>query len=229
MAIEDVLAGREFRLSIEEMQAAGRAYQEEIMQARQAAGDENKSLGEQFLAKNKGADGVTELDSGLQYKVLAEGDGERPTLVEEEQRLEVAVLTERDLLHHVARGRRAEQNDGRELLAVPERQDRSRRREGAHVRAFRCLCDDVIESSALEDGGPGMARDPPMEGTARLDAAHFGPSEYADVAARSRGLVDRSLNITLPNNFLRQQAIAENGTRKATGNNQPTISTIWNS
>lgn len=36
----------------------------------------NKKLGEAFLAQNRANDGVMETESGLQYKVLAEGEGE---------------------------------------------------------------------------------------------------------------------------------------------------------
>ena len=40
---------------------------------------ENRRSGEEFLAKNKKADGVFTTASGLQYKVLTMGDGEIPT------------------------------------------------------------------------------------------------------------------------------------------------------
>lgn len=39
---------------------------------------ENKAAGSAFLAKNKEMEGIVELPSGLQYKVLAEGSGESP-------------------------------------------------------------------------------------------------------------------------------------------------------
>ena len=42
MAIEDVLAGREFRRSIQEMQAAGEAYQQELLAARESAAADNE-------------------------------------------------------------------------------------------------------------------------------------------------------------------------------------------
>lgn len=54
-------------------------YQRE-MQAKQMTelkkiGDENKRIGETFLAENKEKEGVVTLPSGLQYKVLTEGKG----------------------------------------------------------------------------------------------------------------------------------------------------------
>jgi FKBP-type peptidyl-prolyl cis-trans isomerase FklB len=44
-----------------------------------AAEDKNsKEAGEKFLADNKGKEGVVTLPSGLQYKVIKEGDGAKP-------------------------------------------------------------------------------------------------------------------------------------------------------
>jgi FKBP-type peptidyl-prolyl cis-trans isomerase len=39
----------------------------------------NKKVGEEFLAANKTKDGVVTLPSGLQYRVLTEGTGPKPT------------------------------------------------------------------------------------------------------------------------------------------------------
>lgn len=46
---------------------------------KQAKADENLKAGHDFLAENKKREGVTELPSGLQYEVLSEGDGPKPT------------------------------------------------------------------------------------------------------------------------------------------------------
>ena len=40
--------------------------------------EEHKKLGSEFLAKNRKEKGVVELSSGLQYKVIKEGKGEKP-------------------------------------------------------------------------------------------------------------------------------------------------------
>jgi len=45
----------------------------------QQAGESNKQAGQQFLAANKSKDGVVTLPSGLQYKILKEGTGPKPT------------------------------------------------------------------------------------------------------------------------------------------------------
>jgi len=47
--------------------------------AREKAASENKANGEAFLAANAKQDGVVTLPSGLQYKVIEEGTGPKPT------------------------------------------------------------------------------------------------------------------------------------------------------
>jgi FKBP-type peptidyl-prolyl cis-trans isomerase FklB len=42
-------------------------------------GESNKKDGDAFLAANKGKEGVVALPSGLQYKILKEGTGAKPT------------------------------------------------------------------------------------------------------------------------------------------------------
>ena len=39
----------------------------------------SNAVGEKFLAENKNKEGVVTLASGMQYKVLRQGDGESPT------------------------------------------------------------------------------------------------------------------------------------------------------
>lgn len=41
---------------------------------------DNKAAGDAFLAENKGKDGIKTTESGLQYKVINEGNGKKPTL-----------------------------------------------------------------------------------------------------------------------------------------------------
>ncbi len=45
----------------------------------QVAGEANKKEGEAFLAANKSKEGVVTLPSGLQYKILQQGTGPKPT------------------------------------------------------------------------------------------------------------------------------------------------------
>ena len=60
-----------------------RAYfqkkQQEEMAKRKEEGEKNKAEGEKFLAENKNKEGVQTTESGLQYIVLKEGTGEKPT------------------------------------------------------------------------------------------------------------------------------------------------------
>ncbi len=53
------------------------AKREKKNRSRGSSGN-NRKTGSDFLDKNRQKEGVLETDSGLQYKVLEEGDGERP-------------------------------------------------------------------------------------------------------------------------------------------------------
>jgi len=65
------------------MQAVMMAFQVRMMgvqhQKDSAAAIDNQKTGDEFLASNKAKDGVKTTSSGLQYKVLKEGSGARPT------------------------------------------------------------------------------------------------------------------------------------------------------
>src|SRR6058998_67161 len=69
------LSDEEIRESMMALNKEVRAKQEE---KRRQQGEKNKVEGEKFLAENKTKPGVIALPSGLQYKVLAEGQGESP-------------------------------------------------------------------------------------------------------------------------------------------------------
>jgi FKBP-type peptidyl-prolyl cis-trans isomerase FklB len=49
------------------------------------AGQENKKAEEEFLAQNESKEGVVKLPSGLQYKIIKDGNGEKPTSEESVQ------------------------------------------------------------------------------------------------------------------------------------------------
>ncbi len=72
----------EAKYTDEELQTAMQAFQEEMMAAQQARMEEqaaeNIAAGETFLAENAEKEGVEVTDTGLQYTVLEEGDGESP-------------------------------------------------------------------------------------------------------------------------------------------------------
>ncbi|MCY7421026.1 MAG: FKBP-type peptidyl-prolyl cis-trans isomerase [Chitinophagaceae bacterium] len=52
---------------------------EKLAQMRNDKAAENLKAGQDFLAENKTKPGVTELPSGLQYQILNEGSGPKPT------------------------------------------------------------------------------------------------------------------------------------------------------
>ena len=80
--IEDALSGKESRLSEEEMGTSLSNLRQKSVTAMQAAlkqqAEKNLVEGEKFLAENKTKEGVKTTASGLQYKVLEEGEGPSP-------------------------------------------------------------------------------------------------------------------------------------------------------
>lgn len=52
---------------------------EKLAQMRNDKAAENLKTGQDFLAENKSLPGVTELPSGLQYQILTEGTGNKPS------------------------------------------------------------------------------------------------------------------------------------------------------
>ncbi len=81
--LKDSLAGGKTLLTEEEARATLTQMQNEVRQKQQEkmqqAGEGNKKEGEAFLAANKTKEGVVTLPSGLQYKILKEGTGPKPT------------------------------------------------------------------------------------------------------------------------------------------------------
>ena len=82
-AIKDVLEGKELKVSHREAQTIVQEYftkQEQKLQAERAEkGKVHKEAGEKYLAENAKKEGIVTLPSGLQYQVLKEGNGKKPT------------------------------------------------------------------------------------------------------------------------------------------------------
>jgi len=78
-AIADVLADKPLQLTVPEMQTLFADYQKREAAKKEMAGSANQAEGAKFLAENKSKQGVTELPSGLQYKVITAGTGKQPT------------------------------------------------------------------------------------------------------------------------------------------------------
>ena len=81
-AIRDAYQGNEPQVGMDEMRQRMMALQERIraerMQAFQQLAEQNQSRAEQFLADNAGRSGIVSLPSGVQYRIIEEGDGQRP-------------------------------------------------------------------------------------------------------------------------------------------------------
>lgn len=83
LALKDVRDGVPSRLSDEEMQTVMQTFQEQAMAQREEEqkkiAEENAAAGAKFLEENKAKEGVTTTESGLQYRVITEGSGAKPT------------------------------------------------------------------------------------------------------------------------------------------------------
>jgi FKBP-type peptidyl-prolyl cis-trans isomerase FklB len=81
--LRDAVNGSKPLLNDQDAQAALVALQLEVRKRQEAertmALEANKKVGDAYLAANKAKDGVVTLPSGLQYKILKEGTGPKPT------------------------------------------------------------------------------------------------------------------------------------------------------
>ena len=91
--IKDSMAGSKLLLTETEERAVLTEVQNQMMakqkaamakedEKMKAAAEPNRKEGEAFLAANKTKEGVVTLPSGLQYKVLAQGNGPKPALTD---------------------------------------------------------------------------------------------------------------------------------------------------
>ena len=83
-AFRDTLAGNKLLMSETEATAALKTYEEDqkhdFEHAKQMISEKNKRAGEALFAENVKKEGVVTLPSGLQYKILKQGDGKKPSL-----------------------------------------------------------------------------------------------------------------------------------------------------
>ena len=82
--MRDTFSGKKLLLTEEQLQTIMTAFQKDLIQkqteAAKARAEKNKKEGEPFLADNSKKEGVVTLPSGLQYKILKDGDGKKPTI-----------------------------------------------------------------------------------------------------------------------------------------------------
>jgi FKBP-type peptidyl-prolyl cis-trans isomerase FklB len=79
LAIEDALNKTPARISPEQAKEVMNAMQQREQQQQAERAEKNKAAGEAFLKDNKEKQGVVELPSGLQYKIIQQGKGKKPT------------------------------------------------------------------------------------------------------------------------------------------------------
>lgn len=76
LALEDIFTGKEPKLTPEKANKILQAFMEK---QQSGEGKANLEEGLKFLAENREKEGIIETASGLQYQVLEEGDGEKPS------------------------------------------------------------------------------------------------------------------------------------------------------
>ena len=81
-AIRDSAAGKDPQVPMEEMGALLAELQQKVRQeqaeAFQKLADDNQKAADEFLEKNKSKNGIVVLPSGVQYRIIEEGEGSRP-------------------------------------------------------------------------------------------------------------------------------------------------------
>ena len=81
--MRDVLSDKKLLMSEDELRTTMTAFQEDLrrkqVQERKVAALDNKKEGDAFLAENQKKEGVVTLPSGLQYKIITAGEGQKPT------------------------------------------------------------------------------------------------------------------------------------------------------
>ncbi len=81
-AIRDSSAGKEPQVPSEEMVAMLTELQQKVRQeqaeAFQKLADDNQKAADEFLQANLGKNGIVALPSGVQYRIIEEGEGKRP-------------------------------------------------------------------------------------------------------------------------------------------------------
>jgi FKBP-type peptidyl-prolyl cis-trans isomerase FklB len=82
-AINDVSSGKKSALELDEYHKFMQQFQQQVQEAGRAAAakaaEANVKVGKEFLEANKAKEGVKVTASGLQYRIITEGSGAKPT------------------------------------------------------------------------------------------------------------------------------------------------------
>ena len=79
IGLKDVFNNEPMRFPEDEMQAAFSAINQQVQAAAASAAEENKTAGNAFLEENAKKDSVITTESGLQYEIITEGTGPKPS------------------------------------------------------------------------------------------------------------------------------------------------------
>ena len=147
-AIKDVLGGQELKVSHREAQTIVQEYfakQNEKMQAeRTEQGKVHKEAGEKYLAENAKKDGVVTLPSGLQYQVLKEGNGKKPSAKDTVMwRGEPATFPLQQVIAGWTEGLQLMQEGAKYRFFIPYRLGYGAGGAGAQIPPFAALIFDV--------------------------------------------------------------------------------------
>lgn len=77
--VVDALEGKEMAVAVEDLRTAFGVINERMQVAQAERAKEASAEGQKFLDENAQREGVTVTESGLQYEVITEGSGEKPT------------------------------------------------------------------------------------------------------------------------------------------------------
>ena len=78
-AMRDVMEGKQIKINLTE---ASNIIKDEVTRLQREHMVKNKAEGEEFLVNNAEKEGVIILESGVQYEILKDGEGEKPELTD---------------------------------------------------------------------------------------------------------------------------------------------------
>ena len=79
LGLSDAFEGKESVVSMQDMQIAFTEISQRIQKVQEAAAAAASEEGDKYLADNGAREGVVTLESGLQYEIITEGNGDKPS------------------------------------------------------------------------------------------------------------------------------------------------------
>ncbi|MBO2678322.1 FKBP-type peptidyl-prolyl cis-trans isomerase [Shewanella algae] len=79
VGLADAFDGKESVVSLEDLQVAFSEISQRLQKAQEEAAEAASAEGNAFLAENAKREGVVTTESGLQYEIINEGSGEKPS------------------------------------------------------------------------------------------------------------------------------------------------------